>query len=122
MQGMIVYESDESIGRDPEDTARFESSYKALEEAGIPIRRVRCTSAEDIVTDGEARDMVAGEGMGCLPVTEYDRVVIAHGEYPSDQDLADFLNPPDGTLSVNSQKPPSMGNDIMPACNCGQRR
>ena len=128
---MTVYESEDALKRNPADTERFERSYAALESVGIHIRRVMCSSADDIDTDGEAKDIVeALKGQGLLALTAgknvvrflYERVSISVGEYPSDQDLADFLNPPDGTLSVDSQKPPSMGNDLMPACNCGQKK
>ena len=119
---MTVYESEDALKKNPADTERFETSYAALESVGIHIRRVMCSSADDIDTDGEAKDIVEEQGLSALPISEYERVSISVGEYPSDQDLADFLSPPDGTLSVDSQKPPSMGIDLMPACNCGQKR
>ena len=112
---MIVYESEESMMRDPADTERFERSYSALKAAGIEVGRVMCSSADDIA-EGEAADIVRE-----LPISMYQGVSISVGEYPSDQDLADFLDAPDGTLSVNKQGPPAMGNDIMPACACGSR-
>ena len=117
---MIVYESEDARQRDPEDTERFERSYAALEAAGIGVCRVMCSSADD-VGEGEAKEIVTDLGMGQLPICLYQGVSISVGEYPSDQDLADFLDVPDGTLSVNRQGPPAMGNDIMPACACGSR-
>lgn len=117
---MIVYESEESMMRNPADTERFERSYSALKAAGIEIDRVMCSSADDIA-EGEAADIVGEKGLGALPISMYQGVSISVGEYPSDQDLADFLDAPDGTLSVNKQGPPAMGNDIMPACACGSR-
>ncbi len=119
---LTVFESEDARKKNPADTERFDRSYEALAAAGIAVRRVMCSSPADIDTDGEAADIVAENGMGALPISEYQRVSISVGEYPSDQDMADFLNPPDGTLSVDSQKPPAMGNDIMPACNCGQNK
>lgn len=119
---MTVYESEAAKNRDPADTERFERSFEALEGVGIHIRRVMCASADDVDTDGEAASIVRENGLGALPISEYERVSISVGEYPSDQDLADFLDVPDGTLSVDSTKPPSMGNDIMPACNCGNKQ
>ena len=119
---MIVFESEDARKRNPADTERFDNSFKALEAVDIHIRRVMCTSVDDIDTDGEAKDIVSEEGMDSLPICEYQRVSLSVAEYPSAHDLADFLNPPDGTLSVDSQKPPSMGNDLMPACNCGQKK
>lgn len=115
---MIVYESKESMERDPSDTERFEKSWQALKAAGIEVGRVMCSAPEDL-PEGEAAEIVAAKGMGSLPICLYQDVSIAVGEYPSDQDLADFLDAPDGTLSVNKQGPPAMGNDIMPACACG---
>ena len=115
---MIVYESAEARERNPADTERFDKSWEALKAAGIEIGRVMCASADDI-TEGEAMDIVSQRGLSALPISIYQGVSISVGEYPSDQDLADFLDAPDGTLSVNKQGPPAMGNDIMPACACG---
>ena len=117
---MIVYESEEAMARNPADTERFEKSCAALKAAGIEIDRVMCSSADDI-GEGEAAEIVRDLGMGELPICLYQGVSISVREYPSDQDLADFLDAPDGTLSVNKQGPPAMGNDIMPACACGSR-
>ena len=115
---MIVYESEQS--RSTPDAARFDTSYEALRKAGIEVVRVLCASPED-VGEGEAREVVELKGMSALPICMYQDVSITVGEYPSDQDLANFLDAPDGTLSVNKQGPPAMGNDIMPACACGNR-
>lgn len=115
---MVIYESEESMRRDPADTERFEKSHAALKAAGIDVGRVVCSSPAD-VGEGEARDIVDEKGMGALPICMYQGVSISVGAYPSDQDLADFLDAPDGTLSVNRQGPPAMGNDIPPACGCG---
>lgn len=115
---MIVYESEEGRARDPEDTARFEASCKALEAAGIGLCRVACASPDDI-EDPEAREAVDGADMGALPISVYDGGLIRTGAYPTDQELADFLDVPDGTLSVNKQGAPAMGNDLPPACTCG---
>lgn len=117
---MVVYESEAAKKRDPADTERFEKSYEALKTTGIEIGRVMCESVDDI-DEGEAADIVRDRGLGELPISMYQGVSISVGEYPSDQDLADFLDAPDGTLSVNKQGPPAMGNDIMPACACGNR-
>ena len=55
---MAVYESEDALKRNPADTERFERSYAALESVGIHIRRVMCSSVDDIDTDGEAKDIV----------------------------------------------------------------
>ena len=115
---MVIYETKES--RDMPDVARFEASYEALRSAGIVVDRVLCSFPGD-VPDGEAAEIVAENGMDAFPICMYQGVSLSVGEYPSDQDLADFLDAPDGTLSVNKQGPPAMGNDIMPACACGNR-
>ena len=119
---MTVYESKDSRLRNPTDAERFDRSHEALEAAGIHVRRVMCSSVDDIDPDGEARSIVSEKGMGALPIAEYQGVDISTAQYPSDQDLADFLEVPDGVLSVNRSRPPAMANDIQPACNCGQRR
>ncbi|MFT0898054.1 hypothetical protein [Candidatus Methanoprimaticola sp. MG2] len=115
---MVVYESEEYRSKNPEDSERFDRSFDSLLKADIVIRRVMCSSADDIDPDGEARSIVSEKGMSALPIAEYQGVDISVGAYPSDQDLADFLDVPDGILSVDRQKPPAMGNDLPPACAC----
>lgn len=116
---MIVYESEASRMKNPADTERFDRSCQALKGVGIEVGRVMCTSTADM--SPEAAEIIEAQGMDSLPICMYQGVDITIGEYPSDQDLADFLDAPDGTLSVNKQGPPAMGNDIMPACACGNR-
>lgn len=114
---MVVYESESAKTKDPADTKRFEASVDALKAAGIEICRVCCASIDD-VKEAEAKDAMK-DGMDALPVSVYDGVVISVGAYPSDQELADFLDAPDGTLSVNKQGAPAMGNDLPPSgCSC----
>lgn len=117
---MIIYESEAARKKNPADTERFEKSCLALKNAGIEVGRVMCTSTADM--SPEAAEIIDANGMDSLPICMYQGVDIAIGEYPSDQDLADFLNAPDGTLSVNKQGPPAMGNDLPPACACGSGR
>lgn len=119
---MVVYESCESRLKDPKDKERFDRSHSILEAAGIHIKRVVCSNIEDIDPDSEAYCIVSENGMDSLPIAEYQGVDITMAQYPSDQDLADFLDVPDGILSVNRTRPPAMANDIQPSCNCGQRR
>lgn len=120
MSEMTVYEYEGYSKSHPEDLERFDSSYRLLVSAGIGIERVTCTAAEDL-PPGEAFDEVSEKGIEALPICTYNGVIIASGAYPSDQDLADFLDVPDGVLSVDRQKPPSMGNDLPPACACGNK-
>ncbi len=118
---MTVYESEATRSKDVSDAERFDASFDALVNAGIGIRRVVCTSPDDL-EEGEARSVVDEQGMDSLPICEYQGVAITVGQYPSDQDLADFLDVPDGVLSVDRTKPLSMGNDLPPSCCCGRPR
>ncbi len=111
---MVVYESMESRSRDPADTERFETSFAALREMGIRIGRVTVNGPEDLDPEGEASRIVAEDGMSALPITEYQDVDIAIGRYPSDQELVDFLDAPDGTFGISRSKAPAMNNDLMP--------
>lgn len=117
---MTVYESEGSRSRYPGEAERFDESCRRLESAGIAVERILCSCEEDI-PPGEAADVVLQDGLDALPIGVYDEVVVSVGEYPSDQDLADFLDVPDGVLSVDRSKPPSMSNDLPPACACGNR-
>jgi len=56
---MTVYESKDSRLRNPTDAERFDRSHEALEAAGIHVRRVMCSSVDDIDPDGEARSIVS---------------------------------------------------------------
>ncbi len=118
---MTVYESEATRSKDVSDAERFDASFEALVNTGIGIRRVVCTSPGDL-EEGEARSVVDEQGMDSLPICEYQGVAITVGQYPSDQDLADFLDVPDGVLSVDRTKPLSMGNDLPPSCCCGRPR
>ena len=117
MYDMTVYESEDARNRDPADAERFDASCRALSAAGIEFGRVMCSSPDDI-TDPEASAIVAERGMGALPICMFQGVDISVGSYPSDQDLADFLDVPDGVLSVDRTKGPAMGNDLPPSCSC----
>lgn len=114
---MVVYESEKARAANPADTERFDASCMALADADITFRRVMCSGPED-VDDGEAASIVAEKGMDALPLCMFQGVDISIGAYPTDQDLADFLDVPDGILSVNRTKGPAMGNDLPPACTC----
>ena len=118
---MVVYESTESRSKNPADTTRFDHSLSLLENVGIVVERIMCSDPSDLPADGEAHDIVAENGMEVLPVMTYQGAVVTTASYPTDQDLADFLDVPDGVLSVDRVKGPAMNNDIMPACNCGQK-
>mgnify|MGYP002520632528 FL=1 len=118
---MTVYESEESRRRDPAGASRFDASRSALRSIGIPVKVVSVTGAGDVDDDGEARQFIEENGPGSLPVTEYEGVVVCSGGYPSDQDLADFLDVPDGVLSADRTRPPAMGNDLPPSCCCRPR-
>ncbi len=118
---MVVYESESYRLEHPDDAERFDISVGKLEHIGIHIDRVMCSGPEDIEQDSEAYRIVEEDGMSSLPITLYMDVDISIGQYPSDQDLADFLDVPDGTLSVDRSKPPAMGNDLPPACGCRVR-
>ena len=118
---MTVYESEESRRRNPADASRFDASRSALQSIGIPVDVVPIETAEDMDAGGEARQFIEENGPGSLPVTEYEGVLVCTGSYPSDQDLADFLDVPDGILSVDRTRPPAMSNDLPPSCCCRPR-
>ncbi|MBQ8179633.1 MAG: arsenic metallochaperone ArsD family protein [Candidatus Methanomethylophilaceae archaeon] len=118
---LTVYEAPGSTGQRNDDAARFHSSVERLAEAGIDVRCITCRRPSDMDTRGEAWETLSSEGLGSLPLAEYDGVLISSGRYPSDQELADFLSPPDGTLSVDSSKPYPMGNNSEQSCHMSPR-
>jgi hypothetical protein len=115
---LTVFDSEYARSEHRSDYERFKRSIDALAKNGIGIKYVDCGSAADVAGDGEAREIVESEGFSSLPIAEYNGVAIAMGEYVSDQDLADFLNVPDGVLSVDRSKPPAL-NELGPSCSCG---
>lgn len=117
---MTIYERADVPPRDPKDLERLVDSLAKLDAVGIHVRRVFCNDIEDM-DEGEAKDTVKEQGLDALPIAEYQGVEITNRSYPDDQDLADFLDVPDGVLSVNRMRPPGMANDLPPCCACGNR-
>jgi len=117
---VIVYESSESKNRNAADLIRFEKSLGKLSKIGLSVCRVICSNASALPSGSEASELVVEKGMGILPITEYEDAVIFSGAYPDDQTLADYLDVPDGTLSVDKQKPFNV-NDLAPPCACGDK-
>lgn len=117
---VIVYESSESKKRNAADLARFEGSLGKLSKIDLGVCRVMCSDASVLPSGSEASELVAEKGMSILPITEYKEAVIFSGSYPDDQTLADYLDVPDGTLSVDKGKPFNV-NDLAPPCACGDK-
>ena len=113
---MIVYESESYRTSHPDDTIRFYASVARLADVGISLMRVMCSSPDDI-GGTEASEVVAEKGMAALPVTECDGAVVCEGSYPSDQELADYLEVPDGVLSTDMSRPPPRSELAYP-CGC----
>lgn len=101
---MIIYDSEKARKKHANDSKRLMASLEKLKKAGIDVKYVDCKSASDVKGNGEAFETVSEKGLGSLPLAEYSGALIAEGHYISDQDLADFLDVPDGTLSVNKSK------------------
>ncbi|MCQ2070460.1 MAG: arsenic metallochaperone ArsD family protein [archaeon] len=117
---LTVYESNDCRKRLCEDRGRFEGSVKALADHGIRLERVLIRCAEDIDPQDEAFEIVSKEGLQVLPVTVYEGACVTKGEYPSDQELADYLDVPDGVLSTNRYSV-SAANDMESCCCCCRR-
>lgn len=113
---MTVYHTAEQ--RDTDDGVRFLNSVQALEKAGISVNTVLCAS-EDDVPEGDIRD--SHESGDMLPAAEYEGVAVCVGRYPTDQELADYLEVPDGVLSVDRSRGPAMANDLPAACGIRAR-
>lgn len=107
----MIYESEASM--DTPDRVRFGSSCILLNQAGIPVLRVLCSSETD-VPDGDIRDSY--ESGSLLPAADYDGVAVCVGRYPTDRELANYLDVPHGVLSVDRTRVPPMANDMMPHC------
>lgn len=118
MASMTVYETADSGATD--DAMRFSASVAKLAAVGITVARV-VVDGPGSIPEGEVRDIVTEEGFSALPAAEFGGVAVCTGAYPTDQELADFLDVPDGVLSVNRSRGPAMANDIPPACGIRPR-
>ena len=117
---MIIYDSEKARKKNASDSSRLMVSLEKLKKAGINVKYVDCKSASDVKGDGEAFDLVSKKGIGVLPLAEYDGALIAEGHYVSDQDLVDFLDVPNGVLSVNRSK--ALPLYETPAGDCAPQR
>lgn len=118
-QDFIVYEP--AVCKNKADLERFEASVRKLGSAGIKIERVVCRDISAISQESESYDLVMQEGLDALPIADYLGTIVCNGEYPDDQTLADYLDVPDGVLSVNKKGAPAQSNDLMPAFSCGTK-
>ena len=113
---MIIYDSEKARKKNASDSKRLMKSLDQLKKAGINVKYVDCKSASDVKGDGEAFELVSDKGIGVLPLAEYEGALIAEGHYVSDQDLADFLDVPNGVLSVDKSKLPPLYETPAPDC------
>lgn len=103
MADMIVYDTKESRSKMKADYERFLKSVEALKKEKIIVKVVLCSSVSD-VKGAEASDYAKSHGLEGLPVAEYEGVALSEGKYPSDSDLANFLEVPEGVLSVGRDR------------------
>lgn len=108
----VVYETDDS--EDLPDAARFETSVNAPSCVSIGFNRMLCSSPSDL-PEGEAPDIVTDMGMDAPPITLYQDIPVVVGEHPSDQDLVNYLDVPDGVLDANREGAPLTCNQVLVA-------
>lgn len=119
---ITVYDSEAARKKHASEYNRFKNSMDILKKNKFKVDYVDCKSAADVKGDGEAQELAEIEGLKALPIAEYQGAIIAQGEYVSDQDLADFLEVPDGILSVNRSKPTPLYEEGPPlACGTGSK-
>lgn len=115
-----VYESMECREAKLEERVAFMQSVEKLAKVGIEVTIVSVSSSSDIDECSEAWELVENDGMPCLPVSDYNGVVVDSGDYPSDQILADYLDVPDGILSANKTSGPAAGDNMQSCCCCNK--
>lgn len=91
-------------------------SVGKLRSAGIEFPIIRVESTEDFITVGEASEEVARSGMDILPVLEYEGVIVCSRSYPTDQELVDYIDVPEGVLSAKRASLPA-ANEMEFSCN-----
>lgn len=111
----VVYETMVTRERLADQRRGYLESAEKLKAAGIRVRDVLVETPADIdpdAVDVDPKTMVCAD----LPVSVYMGVVVDRGEYPTDQILVDYLDVPDGTLSVDRKRPlmPGDGDPSQP--------
>lgn len=111
----VVYETEVTRERLADQRKGYLESAEKLRAVGIRVRDVLVGTPADIdpdAVDVDPRTMVCAD----LPVSVYMGVVVDRGEYPTDQILVDYLDVPDGTLSVDRKRPlmPGDGDPSQP--------
>lgn len=111
----VVYETEVTRERLTEQRKGYLESAEKLKAVGIRVRDVLVETPADIdpdAVDVDPKTMVCAD----LPVSVYMGVVVDRGEYPTDQILVDYLDVPDGTLSVDRKRPlmPGDGDPSQP--------
>lgn len=111
----VVYETDVTRKRLSDQRRSYLESVEKLKAIGYRVRDVLVETPQDIDPDDLDVDL---DTLTCadLPVCVYSGVVVDRGEYPTDRVLVDYLDVPDGVLSVNRIRPlmPGDGDPSQP--------
>ena len=116
MAVLTVYDCEDFRTSHNEEFSRFKRSADLVGDA---VAIVCVKSAEDI-PPGEARDSFNERSFACLPLTDFDGVVVVEGDYPADQEIVDYVDVPDGVLDAKRDgfKP---ANELEFSCSCCRR-
>ncbi len=99
----IVYDTKETRKTMKADYERFVKSLEALKKENILVDLVLVSKVSEVKGE-DAADYAKSHGLEGLPVSEFEGVSLAEGHYPTDSDLANFLDVPEGVLSVGRDR------------------
>ena len=111
---LTVYDCGSARGRLPKE---YESFRRSADAVGDLVRIVEVRSADDI-PPGEAREIFLAGSFGALPVTEFEHVAVTEGSYPTDQEIVDYVDVPDGVLNVRRASVRPANEMESPCCAC----
>lgn len=96
MSQLTVYDCASARERLPLEYKAFKESADAV---GPAISIVEVHSVDDF-PDGEARRIFIEESFDALPVTEFKGAAVTEGSYPTDQEIVDYVDVPEGVLGA----------------------
>lgn len=89
-----------------QDLLRISTTINNLKNKGILVERHNLSNNPKIFVDNqEIRKMLIDDGIGILPVTMVDGVVVKTKTYPTDEEFYNLLDVPVDYLTSNVKKP-----------------
>lgn len=108
------------VGVDPE-LLRISTVLSSLKNRGIEVDRFNLSSApQEFVTNEVINKFINDKGVDGFPITVLDGEIVLQGKYPTNEELAKFLDVEDNFLGEKrkSFKLETTNNDESGGCSC----